>query len=68
MPELLGASEVARRLGVNIRFVRRLVAERRITYFKVGHLVRFDPADLDEWIARSRVDAFVPGPPRSRQR
>lgn len=47
--------EVAARLGVSVRFVRRLVAERRIPFVKVGKFVRFDPADLEEWIDDHRV-------------
>lgn len=47
--------EAAARLGVSVRFVRRLVAERRIPFVKVGKFVRFDPADLEEWIDDHRV-------------
>lgn len=54
--QLLNVDGVARRLNVTVRYVRRLVAERRIAYIKVGHLVRFDPSDVEAWIARSRVD------------
>ena len=37
---------VVRRLGVEVRHVRRLVAERRIPFIKRGHLLRFDPAAI----------------------
>ena len=47
---LLDLPAVAARLGVNHRHIRRLVAERRIPYIKWGHLLRFDPAELREWI------------------
>jgi excisionase family DNA binding protein len=50
---LLGVEEVAERLGVTPRYVRRLVAERRIRFVKVGHLLRFEGNDLDEWIERN---------------
>lgn len=43
-------------LGVEERFVRRLVAERRVTYYKVGRHVRFDAEDLDDFLDRSRVE------------
>jgi excisionase family DNA binding protein len=39
---LMNLAEVAERLGVNQRHVRRLVAERRVPYLKWGHLLRFD--------------------------
>jgi excisionase family DNA binding protein len=47
---LLNISEVADTLGVDVRHVRRLVHEKRIPYIKWGHLLRFDPAELEEWI------------------
>jgi excisionase family DNA binding protein len=42
------------RLGTSARFLRRLVAERRIAYVKIGRHVRFDVADLDAFIANGR--------------
>ncbi len=45
---------MAERLGVNQRHIRRLVAERRIPYLKWGHLLRFDPAEIDAWLDRAR--------------
>jgi excisionase family DNA binding protein len=47
--------DVADRLGVNERYVRRLIAERRVPYLKIGHLIRFDPNDIEQWIAQARV-------------
>jgi excisionase family DNA binding protein len=47
---LLDITGVAERLGVRVRYVRRLVAKRRIPYIKLGHLLRFDPAQIDEWL------------------
>lgn len=43
-------------LGVEVRFVRRLVAERRVVYYKVGRYLRFDADDLDDFLAASRVE------------
>ena len=43
-------------LGTGERFVRRLVAERRIPFVKLGKLVRFKPDDLDAWIEANRVE------------
>ena len=56
---LLDVSQVAARLGVTTRFVRRLVDERRIPFCKIGKFVRFDPHDIDAWIAARRVDSVV---------
>lgn len=51
---LMDVTTVAERLGVNHRHIRRLVAERRIPFLKWGHLVRFDPDEIDAWLDRAR--------------
>jgi excisionase family DNA binding protein len=56
LDRLLTVEEAADRLGTSTRFVRRLVAERRIAYVKVGRHVRLDPADVEAFIAASRVE------------
>jgi excisionase family DNA binding protein len=56
---LLDVRQVASRLGVTTRFVRRLVDERRIPFCKIGKFVRFDPDDLEVWIAERRVDSVA---------
>jgi excisionase family DNA binding protein len=57
--DLIDITAVAQRLDVQVRHVRRLVHERRIPYIKWGHLIRFDPADIDTWIDRSRRGSDV---------
>jgi excisionase family DNA binding protein len=52
---LLSVEQAAERLGTSVRFVRRLVFERRIAFVKVGRHVRICPADLDALIAAGRV-------------
>jgi excisionase family DNA binding protein len=46
-------------LGVEIVFVRRLVAERRIPFLKIGKFVRFDPAEVARWIDDQRVIVYT---------
>jgi excisionase family DNA binding protein len=58
---LLDTDGVAEVLGITPRHVRRLVAERRIPFFKVGRFVRFDPGELDVWLDLQRVDAVHRG-------
>jgi excisionase family DNA binding protein len=53
--DLLTGDEVAQRLRTTPRFVRRLVAERRIEYVKVGRLVRFEPEAVAAYIESNRV-------------
>ncbi|WP_406393565.1 excisionase family DNA-binding protein [Streptomyces sp. NBC_00882] len=50
MDRLLTVHEVAEVLGTGVRFPRRLIEERRITFVKVGRHVR-----IPEWA----VEAFV---------
>ena len=57
---------MAGRLGVNVRYVRRLVAQKRIPYVKFGHLLRFDPDEIDAWIEHWRVPALWPPTGRPR--
>jgi len=54
VPELIDIETLAHLLGDSVRHVRRLVAERRVPYLKVGHFVRFDPAEIVEWLDSSR--------------
>jgi excisionase family DNA binding protein len=55
--KLLSVEEAADRLGTSVRFVRRLIAERRIAYVKVGRHVRITEADLASFVAAGRIEA-----------
>lgn len=48
------------RLGTSPRFIRRLVAERRIAFAQLGKHVRIDAADLDAFVAAGRVAPAEP--------
>jgi len=54
LPRLLDVAGVAEHLAVSERHIRRLVAERRIPYVKWGHLLRFDPDEIADWLDASR--------------
>ena len=54
-PQLLTIDQLAQRLGVTVRPVCRLVADKRFPYYKVGRLVRFDPTEITDWLATRRV-------------
>lgn len=54
LPHLLTIDQVADQLGITTRHIRRLVAERRVPYLKVGRLVRFDPTEIANWLDRHR--------------
>jgi excisionase family DNA binding protein len=55
VPQLLTIDQLAQRLGITVRHVRRLVAEKRVPYYKVGRLVRFDPAEITTWLGTRRA-------------
>jgi excisionase family DNA binding protein len=71
---LLDVNDVAMRLKVRVRYVYRLVAERRIPFLKIGHHLRFRRSELEAWLDDSTVDASCPrrtseGPrPQARRR
>lgn len=57
LPHLLDIASMADHLGVDVRHVRRLVAERRIPFIKWGRLLRFDPAEVHGWLKANRHGA-----------
>lgn len=50
--------EAAEYLGTGVRFVRRIIAERRIAFHKVGRHVRLKIDDLEAFAGAGRVEAF----------
>jgi excisionase family DNA binding protein len=55
VPELIDIETLAACLDDSVRHIRRLVAERRIPYVKVGHFIRFDPDEIKMWLEKRRV-------------
>ncbi|MCP4963596.1 MAG: helix-turn-helix domain-containing protein [Actinomycetia bacterium] len=52
---LLSIEQLPDWLGVTDRFIRRLVAERRIPFLKIGKFIRFDPTEIEAWLDSQRV-------------
>jgi excisionase family DNA binding protein len=52
---LLTVEQAAERLGTTVRFPRRLIEERRITFVKLGRHVRIPESALDAFIAARTV-------------
>ncbi len=63
---LMDINATAARLGVSVRHMRRLVHERRIPFIKWGHLIRFDPQEVEQWLEAARVPSMTPHPLRGR--
>lgn len=56
----LTVPEAAAYLNTSVRFVRRLVAERRIAFHKVGTHVRIAVTDLEVFVQAGRVEPVTP--------
>jgi excisionase family DNA binding protein len=66
---LIAIAEVAELLGVDVRHVRRLIHERRISFVKWGHLLRFDPFEIEAWIdSHRRGERLTPPVPLGSRR
>ena len=53
---LLTVDQAAGRLQTSPRFIRRLIFERRIPFYKLGRHVRLQASDLDAYIAAGRSE------------
>jgi excisionase family DNA binding protein len=59
--QLLSVEAAADRLDTTPRFIRRLIAERRIEYHKVGRHVRISESALAEFIEAGKVPPLTVG-------
>ena len=59
MERLLSVTEAAVVLGTSTRFPRRLVAERRIRFVRVGRHVRIPSSALEEFVAAGTVEPML---------
>jgi excisionase family DNA binding protein len=57
--KLLTVAQAAERLGTSVRFPRRLIAERRITFVRVGRHVRIPEEAVEDMIATGTVEPIV---------
>ena len=60
--DLLKVSEVAERLRLSVKTVRRLVADKKIEAVRIGTSVRIAPEAVVEYKNRLRADAQQSGP------
>ncbi|WP_230883453.1 excisionase family DNA-binding protein [Planomonospora sp. ID82291] len=56
---LLTVEQAAERLNTSVRFPRRLIEERRITFVHVGRNVRIPEAALEAFIAAGLVEPII---------
>jgi excisionase family DNA binding protein len=55
LDRLLTVPQAAARLNTSVRFVRRLVAERRIEFVKVGRHVRISESALTAFVVSGTI-------------
>jgi excisionase family DNA binding protein len=65
---LLTVEDAAEHMSTSVRFVRRLIAERRIEFVRIGRHVRISESALAEFIAAGRVEPLISVGIRSRVR
>ena len=56
MENLLNVDEAAAVLGTTSRFPRRLIAERRIRFVRIGRHVRIPASALEEFVSSGAVE------------
>ncbi|MBQ0847716.1 excisionase family DNA-binding protein [Streptomyces sp. BH-SS-21] len=56
MDRLLSVQEVADRLSTGVRFPRRLIEERRITFVKIGRHVRIPESAVEAFVSAKTVE------------
>jgi excisionase family DNA binding protein len=59
LDNFLTIEQAAAQLGMSVRFVRRLVAERRIAFHRYGRSVRLAEEDVAVFAAASRIEAMT---------
>lgn len=66
LAKLLTVEQAADALNTTPRFVRRLIAERRICFHHVGRHVRIAERDLEAFVESGRVVPIAVGSPDGR--
>ena len=52
---LLGVGETSKYLGCTVNTLYSWINQRKVPYIKIGRLVKFDPGDIEIWIAERKV-------------
>jgi excisionase family DNA binding protein len=56
LPEMISTRQLAEILNISKVGVYRLTEQRKIPFYKIGGSIRFDRADVMEYLKRNRVD------------
>lgn len=57
--ELVDMKEIGRRLGLTVFSLQKRVQKNEIPHYRIGRLVRFDPKEIDAWLAEKKVRAVA---------
>jgi excisionase family DNA binding protein len=57
--DVLTVDQAAERMNMSVRYVRRLVADRRIAFHRIGRSIRLTAADVDAHVAAGRVEPLT---------
>ena len=52
----MGTREACERLGVTLRTLYRFIDEGQLPAYKMGRVIRVQEADVDDFIARMRIE------------
>lgn len=56
MRSYVNVDDAAEYLGTSVRFIRRLINERRIRFYRVGRHVRLSLVDLEQFVQSGKVE------------
>lgn len=62
MEKLLNIDEAAAALGTSSRFPRRLIAERRIRFVRIGRHVRIPASAIQEYVESGTIEPITLSP------
>ena len=52
---MLNTKQVAEKLGVSERTIERWMTDRKIPYYRLNGIIRFDEAVIDSWVQKRQV-------------
>ncbi len=58
LKEILNVDELSEYLGIKKSSLYSKVERKEISYYKIGHLVRFKRSDIDLWMEKSKVETL----------
>lgn len=56
---IINIQELSKKLNISTSGIYAWVSQKKIPYVKVGHLIRFDSDDIDEWLKQKKIKPRV---------